>query len=347
MERALAFAEQVMRDYSAAMVAVLLAVGHRTGLLEAVAAAQGTSEEVAARAGLDERYVRECLAGLACGGIVEYESGSQSYRMPAEHALCLTGESFYNLAPLSGAVQLAEAIPRIAEAFKTGGGIPDEDFGPEALAATEELARRRYDALLVSGYLTRVDGLPERLADGIRVADIGCGAGRCVQLMAAAFPASSFVGYDLLPDAVARATSNAKERGLTNAVFEVRDAEDLPDDPPFDLVCAFDMVHELGDAAGVLRRVRSALAPAGTFLMYDCGASSLVEENLSEPWAPLMYGMSVMHCLTVSLARGGPGLGAMWGRQQATQLLHEAGFSDVKVRRAPGDPINSIYACRT
>lgn len=345
MARARAFAERLMRTYSEAMVSMLLALGYRTGLLEAIAAGPATSEALAAGAGLSERYVREWLAGLAAGGIVEYDTSSQRYAMPAEHAVCLTGESFYNLAPLSGVVRLAEALPGIEEAFRTGGGIAEEDFGPESVAGTEDVARRRYDALLVNAYLPRAEGLTERLAQGARVADVGCGRGRCVHLMADAFPASSFVGYDVVADSVARATAEAERQGLANASFEVRDVGALPVDPPFDVVCAFDVVHELADPLGVLRRVRSALAPGGTFFMYDSGASSLVEENLDEPWAPLMYGMSVMRCLTVSLAQGGAGLGAMWGRQHATDLLHQAGFSEVTVRRAPGDPINAIYVC--
>jgi ubiquinone/menaquinone biosynthesis C-methylase UbiE len=165
--------------------------------------------------------------------------------------------------------------------------------------------------------------------------------------MARGFPNSTFVGYDIAEDAIALGNSEAKEMGLPNARFEVMDVTQLPSSPEFDLITASDSIHDQVDPATVLRRVSEALAPDGAFVMIDVKASSNLEDNLGNPIAPLMFGISTMHCMTISLAHGGTGLGNMWGEQVARSMLSEAGFTEIDVvDTPPADPIDCIYVCR-
>jgi len=179
------------------------------------------------------------------------------------------------------------------------------------------------------------------------VADIGCGSGHCVNLMARAFPASVFVGYDIADDALESGAAEASSWGLTNASFENVDVAKLPTDPKFDVITVFDAIHDQVDPAAVLRGVREALAPGGIFFMVDIKASSNVEDNIANPLGPMLYGISTLHCMTVSLAHGGAGLGTVWGEQLATRMLREAGFTSVEVAELPDDPFNIVYICRT
>jgi SAM-dependent methyltransferase len=178
------------------------------------------------------------------------------------------------------------------------------------------------------------------------VADVGCGTGHALVLMAGAYPSSTFVGYDLAPDAIDRAGAEAAAAGLTNVWFEVRDAARLAVEEPFDVVFVFDAIHDQVAPAEVLDRIYEALAPGGLFVMVEPRASSNLEGNLANPLAPLLYSVSTLHCLTVSLADGGAGLGTVWGEQQARRMLDDAGFGDVAVHEAPGDPMNAVFVTR-
>jgi SAM-dependent methyltransferase len=163
--------------------------------------------------------------------------------------------------------------------------------------------------------------------------------------MAARFPKSTFVGYDFSEPAIAQAQATAAARNLTNASFVVQDAARLETSLPFDLITAFDAIHDQADPAGVLRRIRSLLAPGGAFVMLDVCASSRLADNIGVPMAPFLYTVSTMHCMSVSLAGGGPGLGAAWGHQVATRMLEEAGFKEIRLFERV-DPINSLYVAR-
>src|SRR3990172_10720265 len=322
-------------------------IDKKPGLLEAVAKGPATSHEIAARARLDERYVREWLGAMATGGIVTYDAPSRVFTLPAEHAVCLTGTSSRNLAAGSqGLPMLARRLPRVVECFRTGGGVPYEEFRPDFTEAQDASWRLLYDGLLIKGFLPAAKGLPERLRGGIRVADLGCGTGHAVNLMAREHPASDFVGYDFGEDAIERARAEARAMGVGNARFEVMDVARLPDEPKFDLVTSFDAIHDQRDPAAVLKRAAAVLAPGGVYVMMEPRASSNLEDNIGNPFTPYMYAMSVMHCMTVSLAAGGAGLGTAWGEQVARRMLGEAGFKSVEVVEAPG-PQNSIYICRT
>jgi SAM-dependent methyltransferase len=204
-----------------------------------------------------------------------------------------------------------------------------------------------HDAALVDAILPLVPGLPARLAAGIEAADVGCGRGHAVNLMARAFPNSRFVGYDFSEEGVATGRAEAEAWGLANARFEARDVAALEARDRFDLVTAFDAIHDQARPARVLAGIAEALRPGGVFLMVDIGASSQVHENMGFPLAPFMYALSCMHCMTVSLALDGPGLGAMWGEQKAREMLAEAGFARVEVKRIEDDLFNNYYIATT
>ena len=340
------FARKLFGHYTSGILTLMVDIGQRTGLFEAVAKGGGTSQQIAERAGLNERYVREWLGAMATGGIMEYDAASQTFRLPAEHAVCLTGTSSRNLAAGSqGVAMLAKRLPRVAECFKSGGGVPYSEFRPDFTDYMDASWRLLYEGLLVKGFLPAAKGLPERLAAGMRVADLGCGTGHAINLMAREYPRSRFVGYDIAADAIERARAEARAMGLTNAAFEVADVTRLPAETQFDLITSFDAIHDQRDPAAVLRSAAAALAPDGVYLALEPRASSNLEENLANPFAAWMYGVSVLHCMTVSLAEGGAGLGTAWGVQTARQYLAAAGFTSVEVVEAPG-PQNSIYICR-
>jgi len=340
------FARRLFGHYTSGFIALMVDIGYRTGLFEALADGGGTSEEIAGRAGLNERYVREWLGATATAGIVDYDASRATFTLPAEHAVCLTGTSSRNLAP--GAqflTMLAPHVPRVAACFRDGGGVPYSEYMPDFTEVADASWRLLYDGLLIKGFLPAVKGLPERLDRGIRVADLGCGTGHAVNVMARQYPNSSFIGYDLDEEGIARGTAEAAEMGLTNARFEVLDVTELPDNAKFDLITSFDSIHDQRDPATTLRRVAEVLAPDGVYVMVEPKASSRLEDNLGDPFAPYLYGVSVLHCLTVSLAEGGLGLGTAWGEQTARRMLEAAGFTSIEVVDAPG-PQNSIFICR-
>ena len=180
---------------------------------------------------------------------------------------------------------------------------------------------------------------------GLDVADVGCGSGHAINVLAPGFPASRFVGFDFSQEAIARANTEARALNLTNARFEVCDAATLDQPEAFDLVTAFDAVHDQAHPGQLLAAIARATRPGGTFLMIDIKASSNVENNRENPLAPALYTISTMHCMTVSLGLGGDGLGAVWGRELATSMLHEAGFADIQIHELEDDPFNHYYVC--
>ena len=341
------FAERLFTTYTESVVTLMIDLAHRTGLLETLGAGAGTSSELAERASLTERYVRECLAALVTARIVDYDPSARRYALPAEHAVCLTGPGSLNLAPMSQITTLlAMHVPGVARAFREDGGVPYDAFRPEFTQVMDGLSRGLLDGQLLDGILPLTGDLPDRLTAGVRVADVGCGTGHAVNLMARAYPRSTFVGYDIGDDAIAAARAEATDWRLTNAHFEVLDVTRLPAEPPFAAVFAFDAIHDQVDPAGVLERVRAALAPDGVFVMMDIKGASAVEDNVGNPFAPWFYGISTLHCMTVSLAHGGAGLGTMWGEQLALRMLADAGFGEATLHDVPDDPFDTLYVAR-
>jgi SAM-dependent methyltransferase len=340
-----AFAEWMTDALNRAAVVLMASIGHQVGLFDAMAdRPPATSTQIAGAAGLHERYVREWLGAMVTGRVVEYDPTDRTYRLPPEHATWLTrAAGFDNLALVAQFVPLlAQVEEPIVACFRNGGGVPYSAY-PRFQQLMAEDSGAVHDAALVETILPLVPGLPERLHAGIEVADIGCGSGHAVNLMARAFPASRFVGYDFSEQGVGVGKREAESLGLTNARFEARDVTRLEMPNRFDLITAFDAIHDQAQPAQVLAGISDALRPDGTFLMVDIGASSHLHENMDFPLAPMLYTVSCMHCMTVSLALDGAGLGTMWGEQTARQMLTDAGFTRVEVSRIEGDRTNSYY----
>lgn len=339
------FAERMVGAVNEGMLCVLASIGHQTGLFDVMAGLPpSTSVRIAEAAGLDERYVREWLGAMTVGRIVEYEPQDETYALPPERAACLTRAAGPdNLALIARFVPLCGQVEEaVIDCFRNGGGLPYSAY-PDFHAFQAEVTAGAFDAALVEHVVPLVPGLRERLEAGIDVVDVGCGAGHALNLLARAFPASRFTGYDLSDEAVALARAEAAELGLRNAHFEAQDVDRIDEPESYDLVTAFDVIHDLPHPGAALTAIARALRTGGTFLMVDIAASSHLHENLDHPFGPIVYGSSVMHCVPVSLGQDGQGLGTAWGEHQARELLAHAGFTAIEVTQVEGDPFNNYY----
>ncbi len=346
--KAEAFGGRMVRMLNEGCLALMTSIGHRTGLFDTLATLPpSTSEEIADAAGLHERYVREWLGAMVTGGIVDFDPRARRYRLPPEHAASLTrAAGTDNLALTMQYVALLASVEgEVARCFRAGGGVPYSAYTDFHRLMAEDSATV-HDAALVDGILPLVPGLPDRLAEGIDVADIGCGSGHAVNLMARAYPASRFTGYDFSEEGVAAARAEADRIGTTNARFELRDVADLGVEDAYDLVTAFDAIHDQAKPAAVLAGIARALRRDGVFLMVDIRASSTLEENVGHMFAPFLYTVSTMHCMSVSLALDGDALGTVWGRELATSMLRDAGFASIDVTGLEGDVFNDYYIAR-
>jgi SAM-dependent methyltransferase len=340
-----AFAGRMLGVVNDGMLALMVSVGHRTGLFD-VLAGMGWADSVtiATTSGLQERYVREWLGAMTTGGLVQHDGQAGTYRLPAEHAASLTTAAGPgNLASFTQFVaMLGKVEDGIVRCFEEGGGVPYSDF-PEFQRLMAEDSGAAFDASLIDVVVPLVPGLPARLREGIDVADVGCGSGHAVNLLAEAFPRSRFVGFDFSTEGITAGQEEAAAKGLRNARFEQRDAATLGGPPAFDLITTFDAVHDQAHPSAVLDGIFEALRPGGTYLCVDIQASSDLAENVDHPLGPFLYTISCMHCMTVSLALGGDGLGAVWGRQKALEMIHDAGFTDVRTEVVEGDIVNNYY----
>lgn len=345
METTEEFAARVMDTIDSASLAILLSIGHQTGLLDAMAdLPSSTSSQIAEAAGLNERYVREWLGGLTTAHVVEYDPDATTYTLPLERAALLTRQAGPdNLARTAQFIpMLGEVEQKIIGCFRTGGGLAYSDY-PRFHALMAEQSGENFDAALVDVILPMAEGVLERLRAGADVADFGCGSGHAVNVMAEAFPASRFTGIDFSDEGLSVGTAEAQELGLTNATFKRHDLADMDVTDAYDVITAFDAIHDQAQPDRVLGNIYRALRPGGVFLMVDIKASSQLEENIGVPLATYLYTVSTMHCMSVSLAFGGAGLGTAWGRQLALSMLADAGFTDVRVEEIETDPINYYY----
>lgn len=342
------FAERMFSVLNHGALTIMISIGHRTGLFDAMSELpHSTSTGIANAAGLNERYVREWLGAMVTGGIVDYEPREGTYHLPAEHAAWLTRKATpNNFAVSTQWFSIAGSVEDLlVECFKNGGGVPYEQYKRFNEVMSEE-SNQTVVVPLHDHLLPLVPGIRESLDGGIDVLDVGCGSGYALIHLAKAFPNSRFTGYDLLPEAIERGRALARENGLTNITFESLDVSKLEDSERFDLITTFDAVHDQADPGRVLSNIYSALRDDGVYFMQDIKGSSHVEKNMENPLAPFLYTVSCTHCMTVSLAQGGKGLGAMWGRELACEMLKEAGFSEVEVKELPHDPINYYYIIR-
>jgi SAM-dependent methyltransferase len=341
-----AFMNQAVGEMGATLGASLIVIGDQLGLYKAMAGAGAiSSTELAERTGTSERYVREWLNAQAAGGYVTYDPETKSYMLPAEQALALADESspFF----ICGAFQLFTSLvrdePKIREAFASGAGVGWHEHHHDLFEGTERFFRTGYNAHLVSEWIPALDGVEERLRAGIRVADVGCGLGASTILMAKAFPASQFVGFDYHQESIDAARQRAEDAGVGERVrFEVAPASAFPG--RYDLVTMFDCLHDMGDPVGAARHVCEALESDGTWLIVEPFAGDSVEDNLN-PIGRVYYSASTLVCTPASLSQEvGLGLGAQAGEARLRDVVTAGGLT--RFRRATETPFNLVLEAR-
>lgn len=343
--KAEAFADRMLDILNSGAIAIMTSIGHRIGLFDRMSLLPpSTSQEIANAAKLNERYVREWLGAMVTARFVEYNPDNKTYYLPPEYAAFLTREaSPNNIAVFAQYIPLLSNVEdQILECFQNGGGVPYSAFKRFHQVMAEDSAQTIV-AALDEFVLPLVTGLRENLAKGIEVLDLGCGRGKAINKMATTFPKSCFRGYDFSEEAIAFATEEACNLGLTNIKFEVKDAATLDEVANYDLITTFDAIHDQAKPDLVLKNIYNALRADGIYFMQDIRASSDIVGNIDRPIAPLLYTVSCLHCMTVSLASGGMGLGAMWGEEKTLEMLKEAGFTSVEIKQLDHDFQNNFY----
>jgi SAM-dependent methyltransferase len=347
MEKLMGFVFRAVEEVGATLNTALVVIGDRLGLYRALAAGGPlTPAELASRAGCAEPYVREWLNAQAAGGYVSYQPDTGRYLLPPEQAMALTDES--SPAYLPGLFQIAlgsmHDSPRITEAARSGSGIGWHDHVADVHEGCERFFRSGYNAHLVSEWLPALDGVCSKLEAGASVADVGCGHGASTILMAQAFPASRFIGFDYHEGSIETAGERARAAGVSGQVrFEAAPAAAFPGDG-YDLVTMFDCLHDMGDPAGAARHVREALAPDGTWMIVEPAAGDRVEDNLN-PVGRAFYAFSTLLCTPCSLSQDvGLALGAQAGEARIREIVTDAGFR--RFRRVAETPFNAVFEAR-
>ena len=336
---------KIIGDLGAAAGTALVIVGDRLGLYAALAEhGPATPSELAEKTGTHERYLREWLSAQAAAGYVKYNAETRRFEMTPEQALVLADENgpLYMAGGFYSAASLANDEKQLAEAFRTGVGIPWGDHHECLFCGTEKFFRPSYIANLVQEWIPSLDGTESRLQAGINVADIGCGHGCSTLIMARTYPNSRFTGFDFHPPSIEKAKRHAAEHGLSNVSFELATAQDFPatNGNGYDFVTIFDALHDMGDPLGAARHVREVLAPNGVWMIVEPAAGDSLEENLN-PIGRIAYAFSTAACVPSALSQeGGYSLGAQAGPRALQDLLSEAGFSKSQV--AAQSPLNLV-----
>src|SRR5215472_4145850 len=347
-KKAAALARQVGVDFGAALTAALAYIGDRLGIFKAMAGGSAfTTRQLAERTGLNERYLREWTATMAAAGYIDYSPGDATFRMSPEQAAVLTNEdsTYFTAGAFQYAVVCYRQIPKLMEAFKNGGGVPFSDFGLDIVEAIERLFHVGYETWVAREWIPAVPDINERLLAGGEAAEVGCGAGQCLIPVAAAFPNSRFVGYDVDRTSVERARNKAASAGLAGRIaFEQVAAEHVALAGHFDLVMAFNCIHDMAHPRAALRSIQRMLKPGGVFLWSEAEVGERLEDNLN-PVGRTLFGASTMHCMTVSLAQGGEGLGSAISEGLARNLAAEAGFASLE-RLPIKNPFHQIFLGR-
>jgi SAM-dependent methyltransferase len=342
-----AFMGQAVTDMGACISAPLMMIGEKLGLYKAMAGAGAlSSAELAERAGVAERSVREWLRNQAAGGYVSYDPETDRYTLPDEQALALADESspFYILGLYDSIASLYADEDTIMEAFRTGGGMGWHEHDHRLFRGTERFFRPGYRGSLVAEWIPALDGVQEKLERGARVADIGCGHGASTIIMAEAFPNSKFFGFDYHDASIERAREAAREAGVDDRIeFGVATAKDYPGSG-YDLVCVFDCLHDMGDPTGASAHILETLDDDGSWMIVEPFANDRVEDNLN-PVGRVFYGASTVICTPASLSQEvGLALGAQAGEQRLAEVIKDGGFT--RVRRATETPFNLILEAK-
>jgi 2-polyprenyl-3-methyl-5-hydroxy-6-metoxy-1,4-benzoquinol methylase len=343
--KAEAFAGQLLHSFNQGGINLMISVGHRTGLFDVLKdLPPASSQEISHKAGLQERYVREWLHAMVSGNIIHFDPEDRTYKLPPEHAAFLTREAGAdNIAVFAQYFAvLGQVEDKIISCFRNGGGVPYDEFARFHEVMAEDSGQTILHTLL-DQTLPLVSGIEEKLQKGISVLDVGCGSGKALNLMARTFPGSQFTGMDLCAEPLEKAREEAEKMGLKNVRFEQKDLTHYRHTTQYDFITAFDAIHDQARPDLVLNAIYLALKPDGKFLMQDIDGSSYVENNRDHPLNALLYTISCMHCMTLSLAQNGMGLGTMWGEEKAKEMLKDAGFKDIRVERLPHDVMNCYY----
>lgn len=342
------FVGRVLTDTGGLTTTVLAAIGDRFGLFKDLHAnGPATSSDLATRAGINERYAREWLAAMAAAGYLVYDPVDGRHSLPKEHAPALVDEPAPTF--FGGIHQelfgLLQRLDRLVGAFEHGGGVAQSDFPSDVYVGMDRFTAMWHEHMLLQQWIPAVPDVTRMLERGADVADVGCGQGRALIKLAEAFPASRYVGYDSFGPNIERAEANARTAGVGDRVlFERRDvAGGLP--RQFDVISTWDVIHDAVDPSGILVSIRRALRPGGVYLCLDINCSDRQEDNVG-PLATLLYGFSVLYCMTSSLAHGGVGLGTLGlPESKLRELCTEAGFTSVT--QVPLDnPFNNFYDIR-
>ncbi len=338
------FAGQILTDIATTMQGALSYIGDRLGIFKAMAeTGPVTVEELASKTGLSARYLREWLGAMTAARYVEYEAASKRYLLPPEHAAVLADENnpFFLCGFIQESVPMISMAPKVAEAYRTGKGVPQTDYPTELFEAMERTSAGIYRHQLIRRWLPAMPDVQGKLAAGGAALDVGCGSGRAAIAIAQAFPKARVSGFDGHQGSIERARANAKVAGVADRIkFEIVDCTRLPAHE-FDFISTFDVVHDAVDPVGLMKSIRNALTADGIYLMVEMNVSPNVEENIN-PLGKLMYSASTLYCLTTSLAHGGAGIGALMGEPKARELAATSGFSSF--RRVPvQDPFSVLY----
>jgi SAM-dependent methyltransferase len=349
-EKMKAFVERVFGILGGAVTAGMIHLGDRLGLYRGLAGAGPlTSDALARKTGLHERWVREWLQGQAVTGLVDY-AGDGRFALSLEGAMVLSDEEspFFAAGGFCALPQQMAVLDRLPESFRTGVGLPYDAFGPEGAVGVERLLAPWFRTQLVPIALPALDGVVPKLESGAVAADVGCGGGVALIKMATTYPRSEFHGYEISTHALARAEENRRAAGVRNVTFHDANGDALPGDARFDFVTTFDCIHDMAKPAPVVRAIRGALKADGTWLIADINCKATFEENLADnPLAPLMYGFSVLCCMSSALSEpNGAGLGTLgFTEPVARRMIADAGFSRFK-RHDFENPFNAYYEVR-
>ena len=350
-EKMEAFVGKVLGDTTGLTVTLMTYLGDRLGLFKEMAKNGAvTSDDLATHAGISERYAREWLSAMACAGYVEYDPAATRFNLPLEHAPVLAeenGPAFFGgvHAMLVGMMGVLE---KLEQAFRDGKGVPQSAYANEMWCGLERFTNTWFENLLLQEWLPAVPDVEAKLNNGATmagvagVADVGCGNGRALIKLAQAYPQSRFVGYDNYEPAIEAATAKADEAGVSDRVsFKQLDVvSGFPEQ--YDLITTFDVLHDMADPKGALRSIREAMKPEGTYLLLEINSSDKLEGNLG-PIGALFYSVSVLYCMTSSLAQEGAALGTCGLPEvKVKEFCEEAGFSNVN-RLPVENPFNILY----
>ncbi|MGH9057366.1 MAG: class I SAM-dependent methyltransferase [Acidimicrobiales bacterium] len=344
------FALKVWKYKEGEVVSLMVHLGDRLGLYQAMAGAGPLqASDLAARTGLHPRWLLEWLRGQAAAGLLDSADGDVFEMGPEAGAVLAdaTGSLWFAAGAFHGGVAPPPVVDRLEDAFRSGTGLTYDDLGPSAAHHVERMLGPWSRLALVPTILPALDGVPERLAAGARVADVGCGAGVALLAMAEAFPASKFEGFDISEHAVHRAREKAAEAGLGNVSFHVVEASEIPPAPPFDLVLTLDCLHDMPHPEAAVAAIRRAIASDGTWLIKDIRCGPAWADNQRNPLLALMYATSVATCMSSALSEpGGAGLGTLGLYPAlAERMCREAGFTRFLAHDFE-DPANLYYEVR-